>query len=163
MLSPTLECALNEQIAKEAYSAYLYLSISAYYESANLPGFAHWMRVQSQEEWEHALKLFDHVNDRGGRVTLQAIAQPPAEFASPRDAFEKVVEHEQQVTAAVNELYGLALKENDYATQVALQWFIQEQVEEEKTAGQILANLKGIGEHSSAIYVIDHHLAKRGG
>src|SRR5215203_264239 len=126
--------AINNQINKELFSAYVYLSMSGYCESINLPGFAHWMRMQAQEEVSHGMRLFDYVNNRGGRVELQAIEKPPTDFQSPLALMQGTLEHEQRVTAMIEKLYELAAKENDYATQAELQWFIIEQVEEEKNA-----------------------------
>lgn len=162
MLNKTVERAINEQIQAELYSAYLYLSMAAYSAAANLPGFAHWMKVQSQEETEHAMKFFNYVNERGGRVVLKALDQPPVEFGSPVDLFKKVLEHEQLVTGLINDLYELAVKENDYATQVLLHWFIEEQVEEEASAAQIVETLKMAGDKGNALIMLDRGLAKRG-
>jgi ferritin len=161
MLSKVVEDAINEQIKNELYSAYLYLAMSAHFEVANLPGSAHWMRLQSQEEVEHAMKFFDYVNERGGRVVLQAINQPPAEFKSPLDIFQQALEHEQKVTGMINNLYALAVKENDYPTQVMLQWFIEEQVEEEKSAGDVVEQLKMIGDHIPSLLMLDRQLGAR--
>jgi ferritin len=161
MLNKTIQDALNEQITEEFASAYLYLSMSAYCDSANLPGFAHWMRLQYQEELAHALKLFDFVSDRGGRVMLRAIAQPPAEFESPLDLFQQALEHERAISARINQLYALAMKENDYPTQAHLQWFITEQVEEEKNAGQIVEQLKMSGGNGTALLMLDSALGAR--
>jgi ferritin len=152
---------MNEQIKNELYSGYLYLSMSAYCESINLPGFAHWMRMQEQEERIHALKFFDFVNERGGRVVLQAIDQPPAEFRSPLDILEKTLEHEQKVTAMINDLYALAAQEKDYASQIFLQWFVTEQVEEEDSASQIVETLKMIGDNRQALLMLDRELGGR--
>jgi len=162
MLNKTVERAINEQIQAELYSAYLYLSMAAYSAAANLPGFAHWMKVQSQEETEHAMKFFNYVNERGGRVMLKALDQPPVEFESPVDLFKKVLEHEQLVTGLINDLYELAVKENDYATQVLLHWFIEEQVEEEASAAQIVETLKMAGDKGNALIMVDKGLTKRG-
>ena len=162
MLSKVLEDAINEQINKELYSAYLYLSMAAYCEAASVPGFAHWMRMQAQEEVLHAVKFFDHVNDRGGRVVLQAIDQPPTEWTSPLNVFQHVLEHEQLVTGLINQLYALAIKENDYASQMELQWFVTEQVEEEASASQILETLKMIGDKGHALLMLDRELGGRG-
>ncbi|NLH98534.1 MAG: ferritin [Chthonomonadales bacterium] len=159
MLSKSMQKALNGQIQKEFASSYLYLAMAAYCETKNLPGMATWLKVQAQEEWGHGMKIYEFVNDRGGTVTLQAIEQPPAEFGSPVDIFKGVLEHEQKITAAINDLYAQAVKENDYATQIMLQWFITEQVEEEKNASDILELLKMAGEH---VIVLDHRLGKRG-
>jgi len=163
MLSKTMQDAVNEQIKNELYSAYLYLSMSAHCEAANLPGSAHWMRLQTQEEMSHAMKLFDYVNDHGGRVVLQAIDRPPADFKSLLDIFQQVLEHEQKVTGMIHQLYDLAVKENDYATQVELQWFITEQVEEEKNASGIVEHLKLIGDHAGALFMMDRQLGARAG
>lgn len=162
MINETVESALNEQIKHEFDSAYLYLSMSAYCGSLNLGGFALWLRLQYQEEMSHAMRLFDYVHDRGGRVILRAIESPKSEFGSPLEVFQQVLEHEQKVTGLVHDLYGLAVKENDYATQVELQWFITEQVEEEKTAGDLVEQLKLVGDSGTALHRIDRQLSKRG-
>jgi ferritin len=162
MLSKTIQDAMNEQIKNELYSAYLYLSMSAYCEAANLSGFAHWMRLQAQEEEIHAMKFFDFIHERGGRVVLQAIDQPPAEFQSPLDVFKETLEHEQKVTALINNLYTLAVQEKDYASQAFLQWFVTEQVEEEASASQVLETLKMIGDQSHALLMLDRELGGRG-
>jgi ferritin len=161
MLSKKIQDAINEQINSEFYSSYLYLSMSAYCEPANMKGFAHWMMLQSKEEWGHGMKFFDYVSDRGGRVMLRTIDKPPAEFKSPLDVFQKVLSHEQEVTAKIHRLYELAVKEDDYATQVALQWFITEQVEEEKNAGEIVDQLKMIGDHKPSLMMLDKQLGAR--
>jgi len=161
MLSGTIQKAINEQIKNEFYSAYLYLAMSAHFEAANLPGFARWTRMQAQEETEHAMKLFDYVNDTGGRVTLQALEQPPVEFGAPLKVFEAILEHEKKVTGMIHNLYAAAVKENDFATQVMLHWFIEEQVEEEKNAGAIVEQLKMAEEHKGILVNIDHHVGKR--
>jgi ferritin len=163
MLSKKVQDAINVQIKNELYSSYLYLSMAAHFEAANLLGFAHWMHVQSQEEVTHAMKFYEYVNDRGGRVTLFAIDQPPAEWKSSLELFTQVLEHEQKVTGMINQLYDLAVAEKDYPTQVMLQWFINEQVEEEKNASFILAELQMIEERGSAVLFLDKQLAKRGG
>lgn len=152
---------MNEQIMHELFSGYLYLSMSAHFESAGLPGFAHWMRLQAAEEQEHAMKFYDFIHDRGGEVTLLAIEQPQTQFGTPKEVVELVLEHEKKVTALINNIYALALKEGDYASQVFLHWFIEEQVEEEKNASAILDTLKLIGDKSNAIYQLDHQLGKR--
>jgi ferritin len=157
-----MQNAINQQINDELYSAYLYLSMAAHFETTGLPGFASWMRMQSQEELEHALKFFDYVNERGGRVWLQAIEQPTAEFESPLAVFEAVYEHEQKVTALIHNLYEVALQENDYAAQVMLHWFIEEQVEEEASASQIVDTLERIGDKDQALIMLDRELGRRG-
>ncbi len=161
MLNPAVEQALNDQIQKEFHSAYIYLSMSAYFEAENLPGAASWMRHQAEEEQAHAMKIFDFVIDRGGHVALQAIGQPPADFASPLAVFEAAYAHEQKVTQSIHDLYALALRENDYPTQVMLQWFIDEQVEEEKNSSAIMAQLKMVGDSPAALLMIDRQLAAR--
>ena len=162
-LSKKMQDALNEQIKEEMASAYIYLSMAAYCESINLPGFAHWMRAQSNEELEHAMKFYSYIHDRGGRVTLQALDQPPVEFQGPIHVFQKTLTHEQYITGRIHELYGLAVEENDYASLSVLQWFVDEQVEEEKTAGEILDMLNMIGDSSQGLIMLDRQLASRGG
>ena len=161
MLSKQMQEALNEQIKHEINSAYLYLAMSMHSSSAGLQGFATWLRVQWQEELGHAMKLAEIVHDRGGRVTLQAVDKPPAEFKSPLEIFQQVLAHEQKVTALINRLYESALKENDYATQVEVQWFIKEQIEEEKNAATILEQLKMAGESGTPLMMLDRALAAR--
>jgi len=162
MINKTVQDAINEQIKNELYSAYLYLSMSAYFEAENLPGFAHWMRVQAGEEQEHAMKFYEYVYERGGRVQLKTIDQPPFEWASTMEVFKEVLEHEQKVTSMIHNLFALALKENDYPTQVMLHWFINEQVEEEKNASAIVEQVKMIEAKGSAILYLDHELGERG-
>lgn len=162
MLSKAMQDAMNEQIKDELYSAYLYLSMAAYFEASSLPGFAAWMRAQSGEEVTHAMKFFDFINERGGRVELRAIQQPPLEFESPRAAFETTYEHEQKVTALIHDLYELALEQKDYPAQVMLHWFIEEQVEEEDSASQILDTLKRIGDVDQGLMMLDRELGQRG-
>jgi len=142
MIKKKIENALNKQTNAEMYSSYLYLSMSAFFESANLKGFAHWMRIQAQEELVHALKFFDYVHGRGGTVTLTAIDAPPIKWQSPLAVFDHVFEHEQKVTGLINDLVDLAISENDHATHNFLQWFVAEQVEEESSADEIVHKLK---------------------
>lgn len=163
MLSQTLQDAINEQINYELYSAYIYLAMAAYCDSITRPGFAHWMRVQAQEEVEHAMKFYTYVYDRGGNVALQAIGQPPADFRSELDVFEKTLAHERKVTARINDLYALAARENDYASQSFLQWFLDEQVQEERDASQIVEMLKMIGDSKNGLFMLDHELGERKG
>lgn len=162
MLSKNLEAAINDQIKHELYSAYFYLSMSAWASSANLDGAAKWLGMQAEEEQEHAMKFYGYLLDRGATVTLQAIPQPPAVFTSLLDVFEQVQEHEGKVTALINRLYELALKEADYPTQVMLQWFINEQVEEEKNAAQIVDILRMVGGQPQGLFQVDRMLAARG-
>ena len=161
MIKDEIQDVVNNQINRELYSAYLYLSMAAYFESINLRGFAHWMRVQAREELGHAMKLYDHLVERGGRVTLQPIEAPPKEWKSPLNVFEDVYEHERKVTQMIDNLVNLAKAEGDHATEVFLQWFVNEQVEEEASALEILEKLKLIGESGHAIFMIDRELAKR--
>jgi ferritin len=162
MITKAVLDRMNEQIMHELFSGYLYLSMSAYLEAENLPGFAHWMRVQASEEQVHAMKFYDFILDRGGRVALKAIQEPPVDFASPQAIFAQAYEHEQKVTGLINDLYNLAVTEKDLASQVFLHWFIDEQVEEEKNASQILEMLKKMGPSAGGLYQLDHRLGKRG-
>jgi ferritin len=154
--------SITDQIMHELYSAYFYLSMSAWCETENLPGFAAWLKFQAKEEQEHAMKFYDYLLDRGEKVVLKAIAQPPTDFASPREVFEKVYEHEQKVTALINAIYEKALAAKDVATQIELQWFISEQVEEEKNASTILAMINKVASSVGGLYQLDHQLGKRG-
>jgi ferritin len=162
-LSKKMEAALNEQIKEEMASAYIYLSMAAYFESANLGGFARWMTAQSNEELEHAMKFYEYIYDRGGRVVFEALEQPPVDFEGPVDVFEKTLAHEQYITGRIHKLYAQAVGEGDYASQGILQWFVDEQVEEEKTAGDILETLKMIGDKGHALYMMDRQMGARGG
>jgi ferritin len=156
-----LEKLWQDQIKNEWYSAYLYLSMAAWFESSNLEGFAHWMYKQAGEEQVHGKKMFEFLIDRGIKVVLQAIPQPPADFASAVDVFEKSYEHEQKVTALINGIADMADKCNDHPSKVFVQWFITEQVEEEKNASRILDLLKKIPANSAGIFQLDHQLSKR--
>ncbi|MDH3251779.1 MAG: ferritin [Ignavibacteria bacterium] len=162
MLSKSMQDAINEQIKNEFASAYLYLAMSAHFYGANLSGFAHWMREQHQEEIGHAMKFFDYVHDRGGSVAIPGIEKPSANFTSPLDVFQRYLEHERKVTATINKLYELAFKENDYASQIMLHWFVNEQVEEEKVGMDIVEQLKLIGENKTALLMLDRQLGSRG-
>ncbi len=161
MLSESIQQAINKQITYEFSASHTYMAMAAYFESLSLTGFAHWFRLQSEEEREHALRFFDYVNDRGGRVTLGAIDEPQNEFASPLDAFEHALAHEERVTAAIHAIYALAAQENDYATLSMLQWFIDEQVEEEKNAQEIIQHLKLINGDGTGLLLLDRRLAER--
>ena len=161
MINDKVQDAINEQIKNELYSAYLYLAMSAHFEAASLPGFAKWTRMQADEEMEHAMKFFDYLNERGGRVTLHAIDQPPIGYGEPLEVFEMILGHEQKVTGLIHQLYETALEEKDYATQVMLHWFIDEQVEEEDSAGAIVDQLKMVAEHQGTLMHIDRHVGKR--
>jgi ferritin len=161
MIDPKMEAAINAQINAEMYSAYLYLSMAAYFQSVNLPGFASWMRVQYQEETFHAMKFFDYLMERGGRAELTAIAAPAKEFASPVAIFEETLAHERVVTGLIHKLADLAQSLGDHATSFMLQWFINEQVEEEATAEQVLMELKMIEGNSSAMFLMNRELGAR--
>lgn len=161
MLSKKIEKALNAQINAELASSYLYLSMAAYFENETLRGFAHWMRVQSKEEYGHALRLYDHVIERGGKVALTALAAPKTDWKSALDAFKDTYAHEQLITGLINDLVTQAVAEKDYATNAMLQWFVTEQVEEEAQAFEIVQKLNMAGESKGALLVLDHHLAKR--
>jgi ferritin len=163
MIGKAMQDAMNEQINKELFSSYLYLSMAAYFEDKNLSGFANWMHIQADEEREHAMKFYDHILERGGRVFLKAIDAPKTDWNSNLEVAEEVAAHEAKVTASINDLYELALKEKDYPAQIMLQWFISEQVEEEKNAAEIVANLNLIKEGGTAVYVLDRQLGKRKG
>lgn len=161
MLSPDLETAMNTQIASELYSAHLYLAMSAYCEAEGLPGFARWFKIQSDEERDHALRFLRHVVDRGGRVTLTGMDAPPSEFGSPQGAFEQALAQEMDVTMMIDGLYGMAVQHSDYASQVFLQWFVTEQVEEERAATEIVHTLKSIGGEPASLLILDRELGAR--
>ena len=162
MISAALQKAINEQINKELYSSYLYLSMAAYFEDQNLPGFATWMYVQEGEEREHGKKFYEYLVDRGAKVELKAIAAPATTWKSSLDVFKEVQKHEAAVTASINSLYELALSEKDYASQIMLQWFITEQIEEEKNAAEIVQKLELIESKGTAVLMLDHELGHRG-
>ena len=161
MLSDKMEAAINQQINAEMYSSYLYLSMATYFESISLGGLSNWMRQQAQEEMFHGMKMFDFVCERGGRVTLKAIDEPPSEWSSVLDVFENVLAHEQKVTGLINDLVNLALDERDHATNIFLQWFVSEQVEEEDSAGGLVDKLKLIGNDANGLFMLDTELASR--
>jgi ferritin len=162
MISKAVQDAINEQINKELYSSYLYLSMAAYFEDKNLAGFAKWMHIQEGEERAHAMKLYEFLVDRGGRVMLKPIAAPETDWKTPLDLFKQVASHEAAVSASIHALYELALKEKDYPAQVMLQWFITEQVEEEKNATEIVQQLELVEARGTAVLMLDHRLGKRG-
>ena len=151
----------NEQLNAELFSAYLYLSMSAYFEAQNLKGMAHWMRVQAQEELLHAMKFFDFINERDGRVVLTKVKEPKTEWSSPLDAFEEAYTHETKVTGLINELVELSLSERDHASNTFLQWFVTEQVEEEASAQEIRDKLRLVKDNPVALFMIDQELARR--
>lgn len=157
-----MEASLNGHLQEEIYASYLYLSMAAYCYTLGLNGFAHWMKVQSKEEWGHAMKLFDYVAERGGAIQFKEIKKPPQNFGSIPEMITKTLEHENHVTDLLNKLYETAGRLKDHATQVMLQWFIQEQVEEEAQIKAILQKFKYISDKSSAILYLDKEMGKRG-
>ncbi len=161
MISKKMEDALNEQVNAELYSSYLYLSMESYFKSQNVNGFANWMRIQTQEEVMHATKIYDFINERGGRVILKTIEGPPTEWDSTLAVFKAVYEHEQKVTGLINDLVDLAIKEKDHATNSFLQWFVNEQVEEESTADEIVQQLKMMENAPGGIFMFDRELGQR--
>lgn len=163
MISKKMAEALNAQINKELYSSYLYLAMAAYCKAEGLGGFAKWLGLQSGEERGHAMKLYGYLEDQGAKVQLAAIAAPPSDFGSARRVFEETLAHEQFITASIHELVDLAVKEKDYATQGTLQWFVNEQVEEESHAADIVAKLKMVGGDARGIFMVDRELGARAG
>jgi ferritin len=161
MLSKKMLKTLNEQIAKEWYSAYLYMQMAGYFENENLPGFAHWMRVQAQEELCHGLIFFNYICERDGLVELGPVESPNQKFASPLEAFEKTLEHEQKVTASIHNLVNIAIEEKDHASKNRLEWFVAEQVEEEANATTLIGKLKRLKKDSEAIFILDGEVAAR--
>ncbi len=161
MISDTMEQALNDQINAEMYSSYLYLAMAAYFEDLGMGGFSSWMKSQAQEELFHAMKFFNYVNERGGRVLLGAIKEPPKEWPNTLEAFQGALEHEKYISSRINDLVNLAIDEKDHATNNFLQWFVSEQVEEEDNAGQIVDKLKLMGEAAGGIFMLDRELGQR--
>ncbi|MGD8563224.1 MAG: ferritin [Desulfarculaceae bacterium] len=161
MLSDKMAQAFNQQINAELYSSYLYMAMASWFEDKQMPGSAHWMKTQAQEEMTHALKFYGYVNERGGRVLMEAIAGPPNEWASPLAVFQAVLEHEQKVTGLINGLMDLAVTEKDHASQSFLKWFIDEQVEEEASVNEILGKLQMVDQAPGGIYMLDKELAAR--
>ena len=161
MIKEKIQDALNKQINAELYSSYLYLSMSAYFESINLKGCANWMRVQTQEELVHAMKFYDYLIERGGKVVLSSIESPPTEWPSPLAIFENAYQHEQKVTGLINDLVDLAIAEKDHATNNFLQWFVSEQVEEEASADEAVQKIKLMGDARGGIFMLDRELAQR--
>ena len=161
MLKKKMLKGMNDQINAEMFSAYLYLSMENYFQSISLRGFAAWMRVQAQEEMTHAMKFYDFIHERGGKVSLESIAKPEATWESPLAAFEAVLAHERHVTSLINDLVDLAINEKDHASNIFLQWFVSEQVEEESSAGEIVDKLKLIKDNPSGLFMVDAELSKR--
>ena len=160
-LSSKLEKVLNDQINLELSSAYAYLGMAAYFERTAFTGFGKWMQLQSKEEIGHANRFFKYIVERGGKVTLQAISEPKCDYKSPHDVFKASLGHEQRVSASICAIYELAVAEKDYATLSFLKWFLDEQVEEERNVGDILAKLEMVGDNRSGLYQIDQHAARR--
>jgi ferritin len=160
-LSPSLEEAFNNQVLMEFESVYAYLQMAADLDHANWSGFSAWMNAQSQEEWLHATKFTNFVLQRGGAVHLQALAAPRSGFANPLEAFEVALEHERRVSASIHGLYAMAMSENDYASLPLLQWFVNEQVEEEDMVGRIVERLRKVGADNTGLMMLDRELAAR--
>ncbi len=161
MLNKRVEKELNQQLNQEMYSAYLYLSMSAYLASQNLQGFANWMKIQFQEEQDHAMKLYTYILDRGGRVSFDTIEAPEEEWGSIIEVFEKVLAHEQSITANINELVNTSIEEKDHATVSMLQWFVTEQVEEESSVSDLLDQLKLIKGEGAGLFMLDREARQR--
>jgi ferritin len=161
MLNQKMEAAINGQINAEIYSSYLYMSMATYFDAQQLPGMAHWMRVQAQEEMTHAFKFYKYVSERGGRVLLTAIDGPPTDWDSPLAAFSAVAEHEAKVTALINGLMDLALETKDHTTGSFLQWFIDEQVEEEASVSEVVGKLNMVEKTHGGLYMVDKELGGR--
>jgi len=161
-LSEKLCNELNRQLNAELYSGYLYLSMSAYFKANNLDGFANWMYYQAQEELQHAMKFYDFITRRGGRVGLRQIDTPRSEWDSPQEVFTETLDHQRKITGMINDLVDSANEDKDHATQIFLQWFVTEQIEEEENAESILKRLKLLGDDSSGLYMLDRELAARG-
>jgi ferritin len=161
MISKGMHSALNAQINLEQYSAQLYLAMGAHLDTRNFKGFAHWLRVQAEEETAHAVKLIDFLLDRRGALALAAVAAPPSDFGGAIQVFEKVLAHEQEITGHIHSLFDAARSEKDYASEIALQWYVTEQVEEESTVFQIVDQLHAVGDKGGGIWYLDHQMGKR--
>ena len=153
--------ALNDQIHHELESAYIYLAMSAYFESGNYPGFAHWMKMQFEEEMMHAFRFYDYIHSRGAKVDLQAIEKPPADYDSPLAAFETSLGHEMKISKDIHNLYGLAIEEKDYPSLSFLQWFIDEQVEEEEHVSQVVEDIRRVSKSDHGMLMLDRELGQR--
>ncbi|MBT8396572.1 MAG: ferritin [Gemmatimonadetes bacterium] len=161
MMNDRMQQAFSDQINEELFSSYVYLAMTAHFEAMSLEGFAAWMNLQAQEELAHAKRLFDHINRRGGRVRLKAIGEPPEDFGTPLETFEKALAHEQHITGCIHKLYKVAQEEDDYPAQLELQWFVDEQVEEEENAGRVVEQLKMAGGNQVALLMLDRELGQR--
>lgn len=162
MIGKKMQDALNAQINREQCSAQLYLAMSAHCDAKSFRGFAHWLRVQAQEETAHAMKLVQFLLDRGGRLKLTSVAAPPTDFGTVTQVFEKILKHERGVTVDIEALFALARAEKDYASEIALQWYVTEQVEEEANVAQIVDHLRAVGEQGGGIWYLDSRMGKRG-
>ncbi len=163
MISKKIENALNDQLNKEMYSSYLYLSMAAYFENRNLNGMANWMKIQSQEEYVHAMKFYNFILRLGGKVKLGKIDAPQTDWKSPKDAFDNSLEHEQFISKSIHQLLDLAIEESHHPTKSFLQWFVDEQVEEEDSVQQIVENFNLIGKDKSGLFMLDRELGSRAG
>lgn len=161
MINSKVEGALNDQLRKEFYSFYLYISMAAHFESMNLKGFAHWMKIQANEETKHAMKIYEHIIQRGGKVILLQVDAPPSSWKSAKEVFAEAYQHEQKVTESINKIVELSKAEKDNASEVFLQWFVNEQVEEEATTYEIAQKLQMIGDDAPALFMLDAELGKR--
>ena len=162
MIHKSIEDALNTQINLEQYSSQLYVAMSAHCDSKSFRGFGHWLRVQAQEETAHAMKLVTFVLDRGGQLELKPLPAPPKDFGSIIQVFEKILEHEKSITTSINALFELSRQQKDYASEITLQWYVTEQVEEEANVGQIVEQLRAVGEKGGGIWYLDSRMGKRG-
>jgi ferritin len=161
MINSKVQEALNDQVRKEFYSFYLYLSMAAYFESMNLKGFAHWMKIQANEETKHAMKIYEHIIQRGGKIVLQQIDAPPSSWKSAKEMFAEAYQHEQKVTESISKIVELSKAEKDNASEVFLQWFVNEQVEEEASTYEIAQKLQMMGDAAPALFMLDAELGKR--
>ncbi|MEI7474734.1 MAG: ferritin [bacterium] len=161
MVTKNMEMAINQQLNDEFFSSYLYLSMAAYFESVGLMGFANWMHIQAKEENMHAMKFYKYISERGGRIKLHQIEAPKTDWESPADVFNEVIEHEKKITKSINELINLALDEKDHATNIFLQWFITEQIEEEANVNDVINQLKLMANAPGGLFIIDRELAQR--
>jgi ferritin len=161
MISPTMQEALNDQINLEQYSAQLYLAMSAHCEGKSFKGFAHWLRIQAEEETAHAMRLVTFLLDRHGKLELKSISAPPAEFGGIIEVFTQILDHEKGITSRINALFELARTEHDHASEIALQWYVTEQVEEEARVTEIVDHLNAVGDQGGAIWYLDSRMGKR--
>lgn len=160
-MNEKIQEAINEQIRAELHSAYVYLAMSAHFAEQNFDGFAHWMRLQAAEELQHAMKFYEYVLERGGHVELRVVDAPGSEFGAPMEIFQIALEHEKKITAMIHDIFRLARKEGDYATEHLLQWFIEEQVEEEDSAGRAVEQLRMAGDSAPALLMLDQRFGTR--